>query len=647
MKFRYGLVIVLLLIFIACSTLAQASSNELIYGITFDTGNLIQIDPATNSPISTFGVATTPNDIIGNPSGTALYVSDDATNRIIILNPSTGAIIGNISLPTHPYDLAINSLGTTLYVTDNSSKVYVISLSSNTITATISLAANSCPESIAITPDNSKVCVAEWNGNKIDVISTTTNTVSGTIGLGSAPYPSDIIISPDSSKLYAVLNYNSFSTPGLLIEFSLNPISALNQVNIQNYPLGVCIDKTGAFIYTTSSGPTVGQQRIQKFDNNLVFQNNITITYSSSPYDYPFYPRVDPNTNNVYIPHGQNISVYSPTSNTIISTITMNYGELASIAFTQISASAAINNPIAATINVNGGGWFPSNYGNENVSIYNPQGQLVNTVITDSSGNAPFVLVPGVMYTYSVSGSDIKTTTGSLYVKASQDTYTIIVSSSHAWWDPLGWFSYNSSATNNIPQGTVFTGDVTRDINSKINGTMINASAGLITCVYSDVGNGTTALTYNLYSHTNKTNVYTLLSSTTVYPSSSLSITNTFTVYDAPGNTYLLSLNGSNTYYGQISRSGVWTAPVNTTWNLGWPDDFKMFVSIGILITIVALTARRNLIAGLWLTDLVGWFLFGIGMMGSMGLWAPTGLGICLCLLVVKVVAEWRDRNQV
>jgi len=64
--------------------------------------------------------------------------------------------------------------------------VSVIDTATNVVTATIAVGTN--PEGIAVTPDNSKVYVANAVSNNVSVIDAATNTVLATITIGPNPH---------------------------------------------------------------------------------------------------------------------------------------------------------------------------------------------------------------------------------------------------------------------------------------------------------------------------------------------------------------------------------------------------------------------------------------------------------------------------
>jgi YVTN family beta-propeller protein len=101
-------------------------------------------------------------------------------------------------------------------VTPDGSKVYVANFGSGTMSVIATttntvigspIAVGFRPQGVAVTPDSSKVYVANHIDNTVSVIDTATNTVIGSpIAVGSEP--EGVAVTPDGSKVY-VANFGS------------------------------------------------------------------------------------------------------------------------------------------------------------------------------------------------------------------------------------------------------------------------------------------------------------------------------------------------------------------------------------------------------------------------------------------------------
>ena len=92
-----------------------------------------------------------------------------------------------------------------------SNTVSVIDTATNTVTATVPV--GKCPMGVAVSPDGTKVYVANEGSNNVSVIDTATNTVTATVTVGKSPY--GIAVTPDGTKVY-VANSGNDDDPEIL-----------------------------------------------------------------------------------------------------------------------------------------------------------------------------------------------------------------------------------------------------------------------------------------------------------------------------------------------------------------------------------------------------------------------------------------------
>jgi YVTN family beta-propeller protein len=131
------------------------------------------------------------------------------------------------------------------YITNQRShSVSVIDTATNTVSATIPDGAS--PFGVAVTPDGSKVYIANspFNGT-VSVIDTGTNTVSATIPVGFSPF--GVAVNPDGSKVYVS---NSLSNTVSVIDAATNTASATIPVGLR--PFGVAVSRDGSKVYVAS-----------------------------------------------------------------------------------------------------------------------------------------------------------------------------------------------------------------------------------------------------------------------------------------------------------------------------------------------------------------------------------------------------------
>jgi YVTN family beta-propeller protein len=146
-------------------------------------------------------------------------VIDTATNAVVA--PRSGSAFG-------PRGVAVTPDGSRVYVANGGSgTVSVIDTATNAVVGSpIVVGPNS--RTVAVTPDGSRVYVANAGNNTVSVIDTATNAVIGLpIGVGNAPF--GVAVTPDGSKLY-VANQNSNTVS--VIDTATNTVVATLPVGV-------------------------------------------------------------------------------------------------------------------------------------------------------------------------------------------------------------------------------------------------------------------------------------------------------------------------------------------------------------------------------------------------------------------------------
>jgi YVTN family beta-propeller protein len=160
--------------------------------------------------------------------------------------------LASITVGTTPLDVAVSPDNSRVYVTNTgSSTVSVINTASNTVIATVPVAAGSITN-LAVSPDNSKVYVVSQNTNTIQIISAATLTVTGSIAVGTTP----IDVAFDSLGYAYVTNYTTQSVT--VITVSTNSVYT-TITGLDEGPRGVVavnVPGSGTRVYIAHAGPT-------------------------------------------------------------------------------------------------------------------------------------------------------------------------------------------------------------------------------------------------------------------------------------------------------------------------------------------------------------------------------------------------------
>ena len=123
----------------------------------------------------------------------------------------------------------------------------MIDTATNTVVG-LPIPVGSDPQTLAVTPDGTKVYVANFGASKVSVIKTATNTVVKTVLVGNKSY--GVAVTPDGTKVY-VVNYgsNNVSVFHRPLGFTL-----VATIPVGNCPQGVAITPDGTQAYVANRG---------------------------------------------------------------------------------------------------------------------------------------------------------------------------------------------------------------------------------------------------------------------------------------------------------------------------------------------------------------------------------------------------------
>jgi YVTN family beta-propeller protein len=212
------------------------------YAVNFTTDNIAVIDTSTNGVIGNIVVAGPVRVEVG-PDSDRLYVTT-ANDSVVVIDAGTLGIATTIPVGSSPNGLAVSPNGTRVYVANrNANSVSVIDTSSNTVVATVNV--GSFPVEVALSPNGKRLYVTNFFDNTISVVDTAVNTVVATIDVGSGPQ--GIAVTPDGGKVY-VANFNEDDVS--VIDAASNSVVATPIVS--GSPNGVVASPDGNFVYVTA-----------------------------------------------------------------------------------------------------------------------------------------------------------------------------------------------------------------------------------------------------------------------------------------------------------------------------------------------------------------------------------------------------------
>jgi len=114
------------------------------------------------------------------------YIPCTTDSNVFVINVATSAVTDSIRVGRDPRGVTVSPDGTRVYIANSfDNTVSVINTAADTVVATIQVGVD--PYGIVEIPDGSKVYVANLSDGTVSVINTTTNTVTATITVGTIP----------------------------------------------------------------------------------------------------------------------------------------------------------------------------------------------------------------------------------------------------------------------------------------------------------------------------------------------------------------------------------------------------------------------------------------------------------------------------
>jgi YVTN family beta-propeller protein len=253
----YGFKAVGAVLALALSLLAPvAQAAPFLYTSTacfdLDTGCVIVFDTATNLQVTRIPIADYnfgPRGLAVAPDGKRVYaVSNFLNYSVTVIDTATNTVAATIPLGNYPTDLVVTPDGTRVYVANEfDNNVSVINTATNAVAAVIPMTAAVFGHAMAISPDGKRVYV---QGNGIAVIDTATNTVVGPPIPVPAGFRPAIAISPDGQTAYATYLF------GYVAAIALNTQTVTAYIPVYAAE-SVAFSVDGRYVYA-GSGFTVG-----------------------------------------------------------------------------------------------------------------------------------------------------------------------------------------------------------------------------------------------------------------------------------------------------------------------------------------------------------------------------------------------------
>ena len=346
--------------FIATGTYSDGSTQNLTSTVTWSSGT------GTVATINSSGVATgvgagtsTIGATLGNVFGsTTLTVTASHAYAYIgsvvsanccldVLDTTTNSVVASIPLTGFGEPFGITPDQSRLYVADyNDNLVNVVDTSTNTLLTTIPVGQG--PNAVAITPNGLYGYVANAIDTTISVFSVATNTLVATIPTGIAA--ENVAVTPDGKSVYIAGIGNTMA----VISTSTNTVTSTFTLSVPSGDSGACclfgplLTPNGAFGYVAEnfSPTTPGSMSVISIPSNTTVAN---FPLGIQPFD----AAITPDGTRVYIvnANSNSVSVINTASNTVVATIPVGNAPQ-SVAITPDGTLAYVANTAGSTLSI-------------------------------------------------------------------------------------------------------------------------------------------------------------------------------------------------------------------------------------------------------------------------------------------------------
>ena len=288
---------------------------------------------------SLVGTGSQPFAVGVNPATNKIYVVNNGPNTVTVIDGATN-VTQTVTVGRTPVAIAVNTVTNKAYVAcSGDGTVWVITVDDQGTFRGSRISVDLNPEAIIVNPVTNKIYVATANGTlfstfnsngDVVVIDGTTDTVKTTFQVGKNPFA--IALNPVTNKIYLVNDGNGSNATVSVIDGSSDTVTG--SIGVGNSPNGLA---------------------------------------------------VNPVTNKIYVTNGNNLSVISGASNTVVTTTPLPSNNLTAIAVNPVT------NFIYVTDASNGGRVIAVNGANDTVFGTVPVGNSPKALAVNSLTNRIYV----------------------------------------------------------------------------------------------------------------------------------------------------------------------------------------------------------------------------------------------------------------
>jgi len=278
------------------------------------------------------------------------YLYLGGNNSVIPVDADIGQQTGNIPAGNLTAGIAVSPDGTRVYVANiNSNTISVISTATNTVLTTISVGQS--PLGVCFSPDGKRAYVTHITTSSVSVINTSTASVITTVHVGNYPY--GIAASPDGKTVYTA---NTQASTVTAINTADNTVKAT--IPISFGPTGIVVSPDNSRVYVTSAQYKGHLGVIDVATNSLITKIPVG--------DVSAGVCISPDGSRVYVVNSRsdNLMIINTANNTVIKTINVGH------------------NPMGASLNTDGSLLYVVNEYSNTVSVINTATNSVDNTLS-------------------------------------------------------------------------------------------------------------------------------------------------------------------------------------------------------------------------------------------------------------------------
>ena len=264
---------------------------------------------ATHAITDTIDIQSVAQRLAISPDGTRLYatIAYNGGGALRVIDAATTTVITSITVGDYPGGVVVSPNGSRVYVANvDAGTVSVVNTITNRVVRTITVGA--LPRNLAINSTGSRLYVANTGSGTISVIDTATNAVIQNIGLDAVR---DVVVSPDDTRLY--VTNGAYNGGSLYIVATANG-TITDTISVGAQPSGLAVTPDGGRVYVTH------QERNYLSVVNTVTRSvtsNITVGWNATKV------AVSADGTRAYAPNADdwNLSVIDTADDTVIETV--------------------------------------------------------------------------------------------------------------------------------------------------------------------------------------------------------------------------------------------------------------------------------------------------------------------------------------